>query len=186
LNVVFLSIILNILSFGITIRVSTACFIFSSQAKAFSNLFLPSKLKGFVTTQTVKIPISFATCAITGAAHVQVPPHIQAVTKSISVSCRYFLISSILSSAAFLPTSGLAQAQSHLVIFSQILTFFSAKLLANACASVFTAIKSIPFNHSETILFNVLAQPHHTPITVILAQGINAGLISFITIFILN
>jgi len=60
LNVVFLSIMLNILSFGITIRVSTTSFNFCKPSIAFSNLFLPSKEKGFVTTQTVKIHVSFA------------------------------------------------------------------------------------------------------------------------------
>jgi hypothetical protein len=144
LNVVFLSIILNILSFGITISVSTHSFILLNHSIAFSNLLFHSKEKGFVTTHTVRIPNSFAACAITGAAPVQVPPHIPAVIKSISVSSKCLLISSIFSSAAFLPISGFAQAPSHLVRFSQMLTLSFAKLFSKACASVFTAINSTP------------------------------------------
>ncbi|MFZ5341980.1 MAG: hypothetical protein ACOZBL_05715 [Patescibacteria group bacterium] len=132
LNVVFLSIILNILSFGIIINVSTDCFNFSKPSNAFSSLFFHSKLNGFVTIHTVKIHISFAIDAITGAAQVQVHHHIQAVTKTISVSWKSFLISSTFSSADFLQTSGFAHAQSHLVIFKPILILFSARLFAKA------------------------------------------------------
>jgi len=148
LNVVFLSIILNILSFGITIRVSTHSFIFDNHSIAFSNLLFHSKENGFVTTHTVRIHNSFAACAITGAAPVQVPPHIPAVIKSISVSSKCLLISSIFSSAAFLPISGFAQAHNHLVKLSQIFTLSFAKLFSNACASVFTAINSTQSIHS--------------------------------------
>ena len=56
---------------------------------------------------TVKIPKSLATCAITGAAPVPVPPPIPAVTNTILV---FFesnsRISSIFSFAAAIPTSG--------------------------------------------------------------------------------
>jgi hypothetical protein len=86
LKVVFLSTTLKILSFGTMIKVSTDCFIFINPSVAFASLFLPSKLKGLVITHTVKIPISLAICAITGAAPVPVPPPIHAVMKTISVS----------------------------------------------------------------------------------------------------
>jgi hypothetical protein len=121
---------LKILSLGITIIVSTASFIFCNHSIAFIILLFPSKEKGLVTTPTVKIPISLAAAAITGAAQVQVPPPIPAVTNTISVSCKAFLISSIFSSAALLQISGLAPAPNHLVILKPIFIFLSAKLLA--------------------------------------------------------
>jgi hypothetical protein len=86
LKVVFLSITLNILSFGITISVSTASFIFFSHSSAFIPLLFPSKLNGFVIIPTVSIPIPFAMFAITGAAPVHVPPHIPHVMNTMSVS----------------------------------------------------------------------------------------------------
>ena len=43
----------------------------------------PSKWKGLVTTPTVRMPISRAICAMTGAAPVPVPPPMPAVTKHI-------------------------------------------------------------------------------------------------------
>ena len=45
---------------------------------------LPSKRKGLETTATVKIPISFACCAMTGAAPVPVPPPMPAVINTMS------------------------------------------------------------------------------------------------------
>ncbi|MBQ2600243.1 hypothetical protein II582_02530 [bacterium] len=132
MNVVFLSITLNIFSFGITINVSTAHLIFANHSSAFNFLFLPSNSKGFVTTHIVKIHISFAMFATTGLAHVHVHPHIQTVMKTMSVSCSIFLISASLSSAAFLPISGLAPAHNPFVKFNQMFTFLSAKLHAKS------------------------------------------------------
>ena len=74
----------------------------------------------------------FATHAITGAAPVHVPHHIQAVINTISASPNACLISFSDSSAAFLQISGFAHAQSPLVIFIQILTFEPAKLAAKS------------------------------------------------------
>jgi hypothetical protein len=122
---------LNILSLGITINVSTLSFILTNPSLAFSSLFFHSKLKGLVTIPIVRIHILFAIHAITGAAHVPVPHHIHAVTNTISASPNACLISFSDSSAAFLQISGFAHAQSHLVIFIQILTLdddrFAAK-----------------------------------------------------------
>jgi hypothetical protein len=122
---------LNILSLGITINVSTFSFIFANPSIALSSLFFHSKLKGFVTIQIVRIPMLFAIPAITGAAHVPVPHHIHAVMNAMSASPKACLISFSDSSADFLQISGFAHAQSHLVIFIQILTFefdrFAAK-----------------------------------------------------------
>jgi len=182
LNVVFLSIILNILSFGITIRVSTVSLSLLNHSIAFCNLLFHSKLKGLVTTHTVSIQSSLATCAITGVAQVQVPPHIQAVIKSISVSSSSFLMSSALSSAAFLQISKFAPAPSHLVIFKPIFIFLGARLFSSACASVFTLINPTHSIHSCIILFIVFPQAQPAQITLILAQGMNSGVISFIAI----
>ena len=46
--------------------------------------FGPSMPNGFVTTATVRMPISFASCATTGAAPVPVPPPKPAVMNSMS------------------------------------------------------------------------------------------------------
>jgi len=124
LKVVFLSITLKILSFGITINVSTLFLIFSKPSSALVSLFLPSKENGFVTTHIVNIPISFAIFATTGPAHVHVPPHIHNVINTMSVSCNMFLISASLSSAAFLPISGFAPAHKPLVRFKPTFNFF--------------------------------------------------------------
>jgi len=77
---------LKILSLGITIKVSTASFIFVIHSSALASLLLHSKLNGFVMIATVNIPIAFAMFAITGAAPVHVHPHIPQVMKTISVS----------------------------------------------------------------------------------------------------
>jgi hypothetical protein len=139
---------LNILSFGITINVSTASLNFANHSSALVFLFAHSKLKGFVTTHIVNIHISFAMFATTGHAHVHVHPHIHNVMNAMSVSCNMFLISASLSSAAFLQISGLAPAHKPFVRFNQILIFFSARLDAKSCASVFIATNSTHSNHS--------------------------------------
>jgi hypothetical protein len=123
---------LKILSFGITIKVSTFSLIFDNPSIAFSSLFFHSKLNGFVTIPIVKIHMLFAIPAITGAAHVPVPHHIHAVINTMSASPNACLISFSDSSADFLQISGFAQAQSHFVIFIQILTFELAKLAAKS------------------------------------------------------
>jgi hypothetical protein len=112
--------------------VSTASLNFLIHSSAFTHLFGHSKLNGFVTIQTVKIHIHFAILAMTGAAQVQVPHHIQHVINTISVSCNAALISCSLSSAAFLPISGLAQAHNHLVRFNQIFILLSHKVTAKS------------------------------------------------------
>ena len=48
----------------------------------------PSKWNGFVTTPTVRMPISRAVLAITGAAPVPVPPPMPAVTNTMCAPCR--------------------------------------------------------------------------------------------------
>jgi hypothetical protein len=53
---------------------------------------VPSKEKGFVTTETVSAPTSLAACAIIELAPVPVPPPIPAVKKTISDPSIIFLI----------------------------------------------------------------------------------------------
>ena len=96
---VFLSIICNNLSFGITTNVSTFPFRLSIPLSACESLFFPSKVNGLVTTPMVKIPISFAVEATIGAAPVPVPPPIPAVTNTISAPLNTSDISDLLSSA---------------------------------------------------------------------------------------
>jgi hypothetical protein len=105
---------------------------------------------------------------------------------TISVSCKTALISSILSSAAFLPTSGFAPAPSHFVRLSPMLIFFSARFVAKSCASVLTATNSTHSNPSLIILFSALFPDHPHQITLIFAPGINSGLISSITMITYN
>ncbi len=99
---------------------STLALRFSIPLTAFSDLGLPSKPKGLVTTPTVKIPISFARPATTGAEPVPVPPPIPAVMNTISAPLKACPISSMLSSAALRPISGSAPAPSPFVSFSPI------------------------------------------------------------------
>ena len=99
------------LSLLIINKVSTHFLNSISPSLAYFFLFPPSVEKGLVTTPTVKIPFCFATSAITGAAPVPVPPPIPAVINNIFVfESSNSLILSILSSAAFLPISGLEPA----------------------------------------------------------------------------
>ena len=102
----------NSISFSLstTINESTLA---SSSAKPASALCMrrpPSKSKGLVTTPTVRMPISLATRAITGAAPVPVPPPIPAVMNSMCAPSMAARMSSIASSAASRPFSGLLPA----------------------------------------------------------------------------
>ena len=74
----------NNLSFGITINVSTFGYNLLIPFIALVILCLPSNLNGFVTTATVSMPSSLASCAITGAAPVPVPPPIPQVINTMS------------------------------------------------------------------------------------------------------
>jgi hypothetical protein len=74
----------------------------------------------------VRHPSSFATSATTGAAPVPVPPPSPQVINTISAPSRLALISSLDSSAAFLPISGFEPAQRPPVIILPRLIFLSA------------------------------------------------------------
>ncbi|CSB38950.1 Uncharacterised protein [Vibrio cholerae] len=111
---------LSSFSFGIVISESTCLDSSSIPCSAKAKRFLPSKLKGLVTTATVKMPSSFATSAITGAAPVPVPPPIPAAINTISAPVRNSLMRSLSSSAASRPTCGFAPAPRPLVILPPI------------------------------------------------------------------
>ena len=169
--VVRLSTISRSLSLGITINVSTCSFNFSIPAKAFVIRVRASKRNGFVTTPTVKIPISFAIAATIGAAPVPVPPPMPQVTNTMSAPFTVSLISSELSSAAFSPISGFAPAPSPLVSFSPICNNFGALHNCNACLSVLTPTNSTPVIASSIIRFTALLPAPPTPTTIILAAA---------------
>ncbi|MNZ92483.1 hypothetical protein D3C78_1115100 [compost metagenome] len=107
---------LSSLSFGIVIRESTCLDNSVIPCSANAMRFLPSKLKGLVTTATVRIPKSLATSATTGAAPVPVPPPIPAAINTMSAPSSAARNASRSSSAALRPTSGLAPAPRPLVI----------------------------------------------------------------------
>ncbi len=135
---VFFATTVRILSLGITISVSTYFLRFSSPLTVFSIRFLPSKAKGSVTTATVRIFMSRAILAITGAAPVPVPPPIPAVMNRRSVSLMAAVSSSLLSSAAILPVSGSAPAPRPLVSELPIWILFSQGESARIWLSVLT------------------------------------------------
>ncbi|KAF5042575.1 hypothetical protein DSECCO2_511130 [anaerobic digester metagenome] len=93
---------------------------FFKPCSAFFILFLPSNIKGFVTTATVSIPCSFAIFAMHGAAPVPVPPPMPAVMNSMSAPATNFAISFSFSRADFSPISGFAPAPRPLVRFFPI------------------------------------------------------------------
>ena len=80
-------------SLGIVMRVSTLAPSSSMPLRALRRRTAPSKVKGFVTTPTVRAPTSLrAMSATTGAAPVPVPPPSPAVTKTMSAPSRAALI----------------------------------------------------------------------------------------------
>ena len=109
---ILVSVFTNNWLFEITISAFTFGFNFSIPILALAFLNLPSKVNGFVTTPTVKIPFFFASSAITGIAPVPVPPPIPAVKNTKSAPSRILSISLMLSLADFSPISGFAPAPS--------------------------------------------------------------------------
>ena len=102
--------------FGMTINVSTCCWSSAMPDSAERIRRDPSKRNGFVTTPTVKIFISRATWAITGAAPVPVPPPIPAAMKHMWQPANAAFTCSMVSSAAARPTSGREPAPNPCVI----------------------------------------------------------------------
>ena len=87
----------------------------------------PSNENGFVTTPTVRMPLSLAALAMIGAAPVPVPPPIPAVINTILQSFSSARTSSMLSSAASFPISGLDPAPNPWVISEPSCIFRGAR-----------------------------------------------------------
>ena len=158
------------LSLGIITIVSTLLLSSAIPLTAFSSRRLPSNANGFVTTATVTQPHSLAIFATTGAAPVPVPPPMPAAMNSKSTPCKRSFILSLLSSAAFMPTSGLAPAPRPFVSFSPIAILFSSLTFDNirACLSVFTEINSAEVTPASIILLTALFPAPPMPATIIL------------------
>ncbi len=172
-NVVLSLAILNKFWFGITISVSTHLLSSSIPFSAVSMRYLPSKWKGLVTTPTVRMSLSLASFAITGAAPVPVPPPIPAAMKTMWLPSRSFSISSIFSSAAARPRSGKEPAPRPLVVASPSWILFSASEYSNACASVLAATNSTPSRPELIILLIALPPAPPTPKIVILGLRVS-------------
>ena len=86
---------------------------------------------------TVKMPISFAAFAITGAAPVPVPPPIPAAINNISFPRIISFMMSILSSAALLPIFGSPPAPKPFAVFWPKIILFGVFDKESACLSVF-------------------------------------------------
>ena len=84
----------------------------------------------------VCIPISCAISATTGIAPVPVPPPIPAVKNNNCVPANTCLMSSLLSMAAFSPTSGFAPAPRPFVVSFPICKTLSIFVLFNMASSV--------------------------------------------------
>ena len=152
------------------ISVSTRSFKFTIPASAWFIRRLPSKENGLVTTPTVSAPASRAHSATMGAAPVPVPPPIPAVTKTMSAPRNCSTRSSLDSSAAFCPISGLAPAPKPLVSFSPIWIRFCALESSRAWASQLIAINSTPCSPEVIMRFTALLPPPPTPTTLIFAS----------------
>jgi hypothetical protein len=128
-----------------------------------------SKLNGRVTTATVRMPSSFATCAITGAAPVPVPPPMPAVMNSMSAPSRCSARRSLSSSAARAPTSGFEPAPRPRVTDAPRRISFDAFERSSACASVLATMNSTPSMLAASMCSMALPPPPPTPITLITA-----------------
>ena len=157
----------------ITSIASTQSFIFSTPWRACEILRLPSNKKGTVTTPTVRISLSFAIFATTGAAPVPVPPPIPAVMKTMLVlglSSTPFISSSD-SLAAALAFSGFAPAPRPLHVSGPSRILFSTATLSKACLSVFITTKSTPVMPLLAMCATALHPPPPTPITFIIEDS---------------
>ena len=165
---VFCSTTFNKCWLGMMMRVSTLLRSFSIPCSARLNFFFPSNVNGVVTTATVKALQLFAISATTAAAPVPVPPPIPAVIKTISAFSSSFLISSLLSCAAFSPISGWPPAPSPPVSSLPMAILVWALERCRAWTSVFNATKDTFFRPLAIILFTALPPPPPTPTTLII------------------
>ena len=127
----------------------------------------PSKWNGLVTTPTVRMPISRAVLAMTGAAPVPVPPPMPAVTNTMLAPERWSRISSSTSWAAAAPTSGCEPAPRPWVTWVPIWMMRCAFDMVSACASVLATTKSTPCSPAVIMLLTALPPAPPTPKTVI-------------------
>ena len=129
----------------------------------------PSMLKGRVTTATVRMPSSRASCATTGAAPVPVPPPMPAVRKSMSQPSMSWMMRSRSSMAAWRPTSGLAPAPRPLVMPEPICSVVLTSECLSACASVLMHMNSTPSMPLRTMCDTALPPPPPMPSTLMTA-----------------
>src|SRR5215213_407217 len=152
--------------FGITMRVSTASCSSLTPASATRARRMPSNWNGFVTTPTVRMPMSRAARAITGAAPVPVPPPMPAVMKAMWAPESWSRISSITSSAAARPTSGCEPAPRPCVTPTPIWMIRAAFDEDSAWASVFATTNSQPRRPASIMLLTALPPAPPIPNTV--------------------
>src|SRR5229473_1238397 len=151
-------------SFRITITESTCRDSSSMPTSAACMRRTPSNEKGLVTTATVRMPISWATSATTGAAPVPVPPPIPAVMKAICAPRSASAIWSRASSAAARPASGLDPAPKPV---EPSWTWLFAWVRESAWASVLAAMNSTPATPFRIMWSTALPPAPPTPITLI-------------------
>ena len=144
LKVVLALAIRNKFWLGMMMRVSTTFCSSAMPSSAARMRFEPSKVKGFVTTPTVRMPFSRAARATTGAAPVPVPPPMPAAMKHMCAPSSDDSSCSRVSSAAARPISGRAPAPRPCVIFMPSWMRVGALLLASDCASVLATMNSTP------------------------------------------
>src|SRR5437763_1216865 len=150
-----------------TIRVSTCCWSSARPASAERARRAPSNASGLVQTPTVRMPLSRAALAITGAAPVPVPPPMPAAMKHMCAPSSEAIISSSVSSAAARPISGREPAPRPCVILSPSWIRRSAREAFKACASVLATTKSTPWTSARIMLAMALPPAPPTPITLI-------------------
>ena len=156
-------------SLGMTIMVSTLSSSSSMPRSACCRRRFPSNAKGRVTTATVRMPISLASEAMTGAAPVPVPPPRPAVTKTMSAPSSASIILSESSSAARRPMSGFAPAPRPLVRRTPSCSLTLARESLSACTSVLAVMNSTPSTRAAIIRLTALPPPPPTPMTLMRA-----------------
>src|SRR4029077_7820218 len=139
---------------------------------------LPSISNGLVTTATVRMPSSRATCATTGAAPVPVPPPMPAVMNSMSQPSTSSTMRSRSSIAACRPTSGSAPAPSPLVMLQPICSAVLTLACFSAWLSVLMHMNSTPSMPAVTMCATALPPPPPTPITLMIALWLYASISS--------
>ncbi len=149
-------------------RVSTYLRISSAPASALLIFFMPSNRKGMVTMPTVSRPRSRAMRATTGAAPVPVPPPIEAVMNTMSVSSvKRRSMSAALSSAAWKAFSGMFPAPRPLVTVGPMRTLVGTGERRRACWSVFITTNDTHWIFCLNMWLTALLPPPPTPITII-------------------